>query len=416
MYRLLASETHVCSTTLSGDSDPGRMGFKRAGLLTRIEEVCTGHLRWCFNEEEFLARKSWPYVKAEADEPIPTTSPNPKSFTGSLHVIKLFEYATVFETKKNFIQECLLRTYKIWMKALVDGRDEKSRLWFQDIKKAYIVWDGHRDEGSGWLELPDYRLGDLIYLWKALKCLEDLAAILEGKETFSAITKALKDSAVEPVHVRKLILERFVYQPKATNAAAVTNIRLDAGKPGPDSSNPFAVAVRKSRDRSRLLFYAKDTMLYDGLEWGFFDNDLHLEVQSNSNESYKVDIMSSWQNTVQAQGMDQELIWNKSLRYALAILMAKHGQSMDRTMSAAEAETRSWERLSRCVMVHGLFTYKISRDTKLVKWLDLSESQRSPWEIPTIILRRRYRELVFQMYVIRVALVCLQQTNSKPFR
>lgn len=106
--------------------------------------------------------------------------PSAKFFVGSLQMLKQFEFSRVFEGEAKLVKGCLQVVANSWLDALDAERDEKSGLWYKDTRKTYIAWGGRREQGSGWLHFPDYRLGDLIYTWKALRSLEALSCQVKG--------------------------------------------------------------------------------------------------------------------------------------------------------------------------------------------------------------------------------------------
>lgn len=108
--------------------------------------------------------------------------------------------------------------------------------------------------------------------------------------------------------VRQTILQRFAYQSrdarsiKSNSAAERSNqqhLEQAVAKNGSARAS-FAIAVRRSRERDRLIFYAKAAMLHDGIEWGFFTNDIKMEAYSAQNDPTEVNVQLSWQNTMQA--------------------------------------------------------------------------------------------------------------------
>ena len=329
-------------------------------------------------------------------------------------MLKLFEFSKVFQGEAELVQECLQLGADLWLDALDIERDEKSGLWCKDTRKTYIAWGGRGNESSEWLDFPDYRLGDLIYIWKALKSLETMSCQSKSKDdediSPDAITR-LKDLKLRAHDVRRTILQRFAYQPQDSrsikNKSAVE--RSDQRHPekalSKKGSAPasFAIAVRRSRERDRQLFYAKDAMLHDGIEWSFFTNDIKIEAYSANNDPTEVNVELSWRNTMLAQGVDHETTWRKPIRYALAIIMASHRVSLDDSKTPEKLAKISWERLPRCVMSHGLFPNQLDRDTKLpqrVTYWNKSERPQSPWatwELATLMLGRRFRNLELEM-------------------
>ena len=143
----------------------------------------------------------------------------------------------------------------------------------------------------------------------------------------------------------------------------------------PDASS-FSCAVRRSRKRDKLHFTTKDTMLCDGCEWGFFKNDVDVEVLSTKQEILKANTELSWEKTMRAQSDDaDEILWEKGLRCALAIAMANFGY-LDKSKGPKELQNMSLKRLVDCVVPCGLFAEERDSKTHLPKSFPVSGSQR----------------------------------------
>ena len=384
--RLLAPNDHNATKSDSGT----RM------LQNRIKEVCEGHLRWCFEEDILLADQSWPLSRVKEGTDQSDKKFSKQYFVGSLQMLKLFEFSKVFKERRWIVHQCLRNGAELWLAALTKTRDAKSELWYKDTKLAYVAWEGHRGEGSEWLGLPEYHLRDLIYTWKALKCLEEM--MYNSEDAFaSKVMGTLEGSKLRHTHVRKIILHHFIYQDFEVEAphAFDRNASRDGDNPSEEmtpNTGPFAIAVRRTREKDRLLFYAKDTMLHDGLEWGFFEDNLDLEILSSKNVLTKANVRLSWKNTLRAQGFDREAIWEKPLRYALAITMADYA-SLDSSMNPEQLERLSWERLLVSITPYGLFANQIEWDTKRPKMYYYTCSESNPWEIPNLLLRKQFEIL-----------------------
>lgn len=67
----------------------------------------------------------------------------------------------------------------------------------------------------------------------------------------------------------------------------------------------------------------------------------------------KADVALAWKQTIRAQGVHHESIWNKPLRYALAIAIASCDQTLDDSRHPAELAQTSWERLLKMVTISG---------------------------------------------------------------
>ena len=411
MYQLVKKDEYVSPYVKTQTWDDDASVFNE--LQAQIKEACAGHLRWCFDQNVFLTRQSWPASPITgSDTSEADYNPSAKFFIGSLQMLKLFEFSRVFTEETKLVKECLQIGTKLWLEALITEQDEMSRLWYKNTRRTYITWGGRRGQGSEWIYLPEYRLGDLIYTWKALKSLEAMSRQFKDEKDNSLDTvRTLESLKLRARHVRETTLQRFTYQPQdalSTKRSVVNpyNQRdheqdMAKTKPAPVS---FTIAVRRSRERDRRLFYAKDAMLHDGIEWNFFKNDINIEAYSTTNEPRQVDVQLSWQNTMEAQGIDHETIWTKPLRYALAIIMANHNISLDNSKTPDQLAKLSWERLPKCVMPHGLFANELDRDTKLPQelryWFDDVEEPQSrwaTWEVATLMLGRRFSDIELGM-------------------
>ncbi len=395
MHQLLGNDEHI-RLPAPTEHNATKPDSGTRILQDRIKEVCEGHLRWSFEEDVLLADQSWPLSRVKEGTDQSDKKFSKQYFVGSLQMLKLFEFSKIFKNEKLIVSQCLRNGAEYWLEALTRTRDTKSELWYKDTKLAHVAWEGHRGEGSEWLGLPEYRLRDLIYTWKALKCLEEM--MYNSEDAFaSKIMETLEDSKLRHTHIRKIILHHFIYEdfeaevPHAFDQSA----SRDGGPPNEEmtsNTSPFAVAVRRTREKDRIFFYAKDAMLHDGLEWGFFEDNLDLEILSTKNVLTQANVHLSWKNTLRAQGVDREAIWEKPLRYALAITMADYA-SLDSSMNPEQLERLSWERLLVSVTPYGLFANQIEWDTKRPNLDDFSCSKSTPWEIPNLLLRKRFEIL-----------------------
>ena len=388
IYQILDTNDHIHSTPVSSVLQNDGPNLDISALKARIKDACKGHLRWCF-EKTFLNSQSWPTPRYKSADVTTDEEIREEAFVGSLQMLKLFEFARVFQDFKeesSLVNECLVIGSKVWVDVLNAKQDEKSKLWYTETKTEYL--EAGLDGGPERLHLPDYRLGDLIYIWKAVKSLEDLVRKLDDERFCSSVLVNLNEYKLRHYEVRRIILHHFLHQPPDVRP---TQTSL-AEESRPDASS-FYIAVRRSRNRDRAQFTAKDTRLYDGYMWGFFRNDLDIEVLSNNKDAVKANVELSWTNTVKAQGDDyREEIWEKLLRYALAIILANLG-SLDSSITPDELQKVSRKRLIDCVLPHGLFAERRDCYTQLPDSLPVSGIERSAWEIPTLLSRQRFENL-----------------------
>ena len=390
MYRVLDTDNHIRSTLSSSTLQNTSPTFEKSALQARIKDACKGHLRWCF-EKSFLTSRSWPSSPMHrGDDMAPDEESREEAFVGSLQILKLFEFSKMFEGESALVNEFLERGSTVWLDALTTNQDDKSKLWYKNTKEEYL--EAGLDGGQEWLRLPDYHLGDLIYIWKALKSLEDLVHSSDDETFRLSVLAKLNVNKLQHHDIRKIVLHHFLYQPLDARPTHTSLVERMPWESKPDNSL-FSIAVRRSRNRDRQQFTTKETMLYDGYEWGFFKNDLDIEVLGSNNETIKANVELSWMETVRAQGDDNpEEIWEKVLRYPLAIIMAKLG-SLDSSKTPEELQTISRKRLIGCVLPHGLFSKSRDCYTQLPDSLPVCGTERSVWEIPTRLSRDRFESL-----------------------
>ena len=230
----------------------------------------------------------------------------------------------------------------------------------------------------------------------------------EGMDDSPDTLTRLNDLKLRAHDVRETILQCFAYEPQDArsidrNRVIERSNQRDFTRGNESNRVPFAVAVRRSRESDRRLFYAKDAVLCEGVEWGFFKNDIKLEAYSAKFEPAKVDVQLSWQNTMQAQGIDHETTWKKPLRYAFAIIMAGHHISLDDSKTPDQMAELSCERLLRCVMPHGLFAHQLNLESKLPhlsRYWYLNEKSHSPWatwQVATLLLAKTFTKLELKL-------------------
>lgn len=109
----------------------------------------------------------------------------------------------------------------MWPDALAEGRDAKSGLWYI-TRQTYVPRENYDYEESERLSLSEYRLGDLIYIWKALMFVKKMTTpSLTDHDSLSSTAKRLKDLDLHRGDIRKIIL-MALYLPKSRH----TNKRL----------------------------------------------------------------------------------------------------------------------------------------------------------------------------------------------
>lgn len=107
----------------------------------------------------------------------------------------------------------------MWLDALAEGRDAKSGLWYI-TRKIYVPWENYDYEESERLSLSEYRLGDLIYIWKALMFVKKMTTpSLTDHDSLPSIAKRLKDLDLHHGDVQKIIVLRFICRNRDTRTS-----------------------------------------------------------------------------------------------------------------------------------------------------------------------------------------------------
>ncbi len=133
-----------------------------------------------------------------------------KSSTGSLHILKLFEFSLVFDNDELLIVDCLQKCANMWLDALAG----------YITRQTYVPWENYDYEESERLSLSEYRLGDLIYIWKALMFVKKMTTpSLTDHDSLSSTAKRLKDLDLHHGDTRKIILRRFIFQSRDTRTS-----------------------------------------------------------------------------------------------------------------------------------------------------------------------------------------------------
>ena len=383
----------------------------RANLKRQIKSTCEKHLDWAFDVARPY-KQGWAmdynlngsYAKGE-------DSSNAQGWViGVIQLVKLCEFRMVFKTVDDqlFVLQKLRKRLGPWFESLERLRDPKSDMWITYNTGVIVEWLDPQYRQDEIVRLPAYIVEDLIFLWKALSAvfevLNDTTRELILAETKNSLKASLPKTwrkTFSPSKLRTKIMDRFIYD-------HVTSIQ-DQSEPGfstkddsaqegeshtnqntfKDSPKAKEMSAHLSRDgaesnrirrkrllafrwvgndKPRYLWYSWASLIFEGVDSGFFSGDLSSRV---------------WKDTFEAQQIHQELSWKKVRRYALALRAAQHGQSLDMTMNADEMRCKVRERLLKCFFSNGNFPDLIDLTTKqpLSRW-DYAQT----FEVPLLLL------------------------------
>ena len=353
---------------------------------------------------------------------------------------------------QNFVLQKLQKRLGPWFESLEKSRDPKSDMWvswFTDVNIEWLDPQYRQDES---VLLPQYIVSNLVVLWKALSFVSGLlgdanlavSSLVESGTSESTTSEvndkldALKASlprhwrkTFSPSKLRTKIMDHFTYdhvqdqrEPGAhtkdaaareaevnsdddtiedvtgeagahtKEAAALEEFRgdkdtvEDSAKKIKDISARYLRHRKKSdlvrskrvlvlrwagNDKPRYLWYSWASPIFEAVSAGFFKGE----------SSFRV-----WKDTLEAQGVHQELSWEKVMRYALALRAAQYGQSLDVTMNAGQMRKRVLGRLLKCFYSNGTFPTRLGLTSKqpTSKWWDNNSSQ-SVFEVPLLLLQ-----------------------------
>lgn len=349
------------------DGNPGTQS-----LRSRIRDTCKGHLRWVseLNHDEAFASNFW--VDGKIIEQSPYTIIPPDSPANMpMHILKATEFLTVFKEPKDhvFVSEWLPSFVKAWIKTLIKTKNHLATTW------------RHLPDDA---DIATYRLSDHVWIWRALQSIENLIMRVEDinrSSPHASLEKILelrnhyrnrrnRGDGAEPrleftaEELRRQILRRFTIEN--------------------DISKKRMLSVTRSARETRYLFHSRDTVLYYGIEWGFFRDD-----------SRPVSKLSElWERLAQSQPShdesNDEVQWDNPLRYALAVLMGVENHQFDKNYTAPEMADHAQQLLLRSSSENFLFPGQIDEVTKEPTLFDLEQFRdfyfHAGFEIPYVLL------------------------------
>ncbi|OTB01046.1 hypothetical protein M426DRAFT_266674 [Hypoxylon sp. CI-4A] len=279
-------------------------------LLGRISAVCRGHLIWLSNSAEknqgcFVANY-WATGSAIASNSSSWQPVNSLTDT-AYQIIKAGQYAELCGDKSD-----------------------------PDAARRLIEMAG----------TYAFRLDDHIWIWKALKTIEDNGLWPYEKGDGKIIGP--------PRKVQQDILRHFTTEN--------------------ETSKKRTLAVTRSSRETRFLFHARDTVMFYGHQWGFF---LQQPI---------------WENTLLAQPLhedNQDTTWHNTLRYALAIMMSISGYRINYD-SPDDTARYCLQSLLKGTEVNGLFAGELNEITKEPVLFTNEEDRdnyfHASFEVPYILL------------------------------
>lgn len=321
------------------DADSTAQSFR-----SRIRNTCKGHLQWVaeLNRNKLFASNLW--VDGKIIEPNERTDlPSDSPANIPTHILKVTEFLAVFKEQERedfiFVSEWLPSFVKSWIENLLETKNHLATTW------QHIPDDP---------DIAKYRLSDHVWIWKALQSVEQLIRKVEE------INPPLPDSNKENI----LELKNHLPNTKRRGDGASPWLKFTSDELRKQILRKFTLendilkrmlSTTRSARETRYLFHSRDTVLYYGMEWGFFQDDAQ-------------QVSELWELLVQSQidhdeGND-EVQWDNPLRYALALLMGVEDHQLDKNYSVKDMNARAKPVLLESSSKSGLFPGQIDVTTK----------------------------------------------------
>lgn len=378
MYQRLedfGNETGHHSSKVAGCSCSLRHGICDAReyvlhVVERIRKVCKGHLKWVFGTAEregsIFDTHYWPTGKTISNSASGSKLSTKLLTDTPFQIIKAADHYKVFGDDRfiSQVQACI----SPWLKEL-DRLDKRKCFIFPRPTSAFT---------------GEYRLDDHVWIWKALRSLEELGfgTKLRPQTRKTANTRE-SSRTVNPERSREGPSRDF------SSSEAQRHILRRFATDNPISSQRM-LAVSRSSGESRFLFFSRDTAMLHAMTSSFFD-------MADTREK-----VISWENTLDAQKYheeNQDSGWDNPLRYALALMMGKQGFEINHRSAEAMCSVASNVLLRSCSS-SGLFAGQLNEATKEPEMVQEKRTWEFYWhaafEIPFILLRYgENRPLVF---------------------
>ncbi|CRG89442.1 hypothetical protein PISL3812_06478 [Talaromyces islandicus] len=336
----------------------------------RIHEICKGHLQWVkqLSVEEALSsnlRIDGRLIAMSRSTDLPPN--NPISLPS--HIIKATQYLKVFNQMADYEFVCG------WLDEIITN-------WFKHLmqtkNRLTPTWQHSTDS-----EIPTYRLSDQVWIWKALRDIEELIENIEGDrermaqgtlQTFLRIKAHLPSKSTRKPKMSH-ILDFTAEEMRKQNLRRFT---LEN-----DILKKRMLSVTRSARETRFLLHSRDTILYYGMEWGFFPGEEAI-----------------WQQLINAQiqhdeDSNDEAQWDNPLRYGLALEMAGYEHQLDRNFLPADMATHAKQVIIDSSSENGLFPGQLDGFSKEPALFDRELFRdfyfHVGFEVPYILLRAAKR-------------------------
>ncbi|KAF4533884.1 Mg2+ transporter zinc transport protein [Lasiodiplodia theobromae] len=347
---LLSVYEHLQATLSQYDGTPDSQEYV-VEVMQRIRVTCKGHLKWVFEKAErgetgCFETHYWATGKSISGSTTASVSSKlgAKLLTDTpFQVIKAAEFTKTFRDNsfRDNVRECV----GPWIKSL-EALDRRKCFAFARPTSAFT---------------GEYRLDDHVWIWKALRSIEDLGfGSLLKPQTVRARRKKTTRRSVGRRPDRAEDNEEGPRPPRDfSSAEAQRQIIRRFTTDNPVFMNQRMLAVSRSAGESRFLFFSRDTALFHDMNSAFFE----VAAADSSRGQNRI---AAWDRTIEVQRYheeNQDAGWDNPLRYALAIIMGKKGHAINQR-SAEDMCNVATTVLLRSSSPSGLFAGQLDEVTK----------------------------------------------------
>ncbi|PYH84397.1 hypothetical protein BO82DRAFT_304496 [Aspergillus uvarum CBS 121591] len=348
-------------------------------MCGRIKRTCKGHLEWVFNLDPDASSSANVWIDGQIINLSGsyTSVPNDNPSILPCHIIKATEYIMVFQDSADFEFVCkgLGSLCKEWFLRLNRTKNRRTPTW----------------QHSQSSDVPFYRLGDHLWIWKALKGLEEVLDLVEFQRDKLAadIDSAVCDDFLKlRQHMHDLMAEKRERRQPMTAEKRESHIYFNSEDVRKENIKRFTVrnevfnkrmlSVTRSANETRFLLHSRDTVLYYGGLWGFFGGQedlIHemLNIQAGHDDS-----------------LCDEVEWSNPLRYGLALLWS----SWNYQLTGGNAPDQMVKRAKRVLLgsscATGLFPGNLNEEKKGTIFNDEAHRDfyfHAGFEVPYILLK-----------------------------
>ena len=186
--------------------------------LSRIREICQGHLIWIFKIAD--SSPTWSTFYSVDGAQIDHV-PNPllsRATEGGFQFLKLCLYHNVWMKNWEFILDFLHPHLKQWLEYL-DGTKHMNNLWIEDQNTENLNPYDTSSADGGYIseDFPQYHLSDAAVVWLALSQLDKLITSIENQSTPAQADRVREvrhwfesyHATLSPEHIRSSMFKTF---------------------------------------------------------------------------------------------------------------------------------------------------------------------------------------------------------------